>query len=505
MIQRYGKELKDAYFILQNAVDEISESALQLENGLLKLRRQIDFSQRIRHLMDQEHQEVYEKTLIMLQSKLETVKYILQGIAGADESNVMTRVRYLRSKGALDEAIHNLGVWQALTDQSWFLFMTLVDPRVEAALVNENHRTTRLIPSASFIRSSLTVDSSGTSVASRLLPHGEIEKMERSEIAFSDAKIGKRVDHSGRSAFYVLNEISGLRSPPDPQFSRYDIARDDTGQLARRLQHSEPARFGLLNCKGFTLSGTKGDPKITLVLNIPPDLAPNPRSLRDLLLNTGPPESLSQRFEIAQGLAKSVSYVHTFGFVHKNVRPESILCFSGSNGTTMATYLIGFELFRRDMGWTQRLGDTSLEKNLYRHTSRQGIDPKWNYIMQHDIYSLGVCLLEIGLWKSFVEYATDGTNTPTRAQPADILDFSAGLDESQAAHHLATEGATKLISLARNDLPRCMGTKYSEIVITCLTCLNGNNADFGEDLESQDAQGAPVGVRYIEKVVVSSA
>ncbi|KAI7777805.1 hypothetical protein LA080_003004 [Diaporthe eres] len=465
----------------------------------------MNFSQKIRHLMDQGHQEVYEKTLIMLQSKLDIVKYILQGITSTEEPNVTKRVRYLRNKAALDEAIQSLSVWQALTDQSWFLFMTLVNPGVEAALVAENHRTTRLIPSASLIRSSLTLDSSGTSVASLILPHGEIEKMERSDITLSDAKIGKRVHRQGNSVSYVLNEISGLRSPPGSQFSRYDIARDDTGRLARRLQHTEPATFGLLHCKGFTLSGTKGDPKITLLLNIPPDLAPNPRSLRDLLLNTGPPESLSQRFQVAQGLAKSISYVHTFGFVHKNVRPESILCFSGAHETITATYLIGFELFRRDMGWTQRLGDTSLDKDLYRHISRQGIDPKWNYIMQHDIYSLGVCLLEIGLWKSFIDYAIHGTSTTTTLQPADILDFPANLNESQAAHHLATEGAAKLVSLARNDLPRYMGTKYSEIVITCLTCLHGSNDDFGDDLESEDAQGVPVGVRFVEKVVISSA
>ncbi len=30
-----------------------------------------------------------------------------------------------------------------------------------------------------------------------------------------------------------------------------------------------------------------------------------------------------------------------------------------------------------------------------------------HYQMQHDIYSLGVVLLEIGLWTSFVTYAED--------------------------------------------------------------------------------------------------
>lgn len=93
--------MKDAYIILHNAVDEISESVLQLKNGLLRLERQIDFSQRIRHLMDQKHQEVYEKTLIMLQSKLDIVKYILQGITNTDESKVTKRIRYLGNKAAL--------------------------------------------------------------------------------------------------------------------------------------------------------------------------------------------------------------------------------------------------------------------------------------------------------------------------------------------------------------------------------------------------------------------
>lgn len=31
--------------------------------------------------------------------------------------------------------------------------------------------------------------------------------------------------------------------------------------------------------------------------------------------------------------------------------------------------------------------------------------------MQHDIYSLGVCLLEIGMWKSFVIIDESGTIT----------------------------------------------------------------------------------------------
>ena len=45
-----------------------------------------------------------------------------------------------------------------------------------------------------------------------------------------------------------------------------------------------------------------------------------------------------------------------------------------------------------------------------------------------------------------------------------------------------------------------MGNHYAEIVETCLTCLDKNNSDFGDEIEFLDCNGIPVGVRYIEKV-----
>lgn len=45
-----------------------------------------------------------------------------------------------------------------------------------------------------------------------------------------------------------------------------------------------------------------------------------------------------------------------------------------------------------------------------------------------------------------------------------------------------------------------MGTIYSKVVVTCLTCLHPGNAGFGNEDEFQDEDGILVGVRYIEKV-----
>ncbi|KKZ68346.1 hypothetical protein EMCG_05966 [[Emmonsia] crescens] len=64
-------------------------------------------------------------------------------------------------------------------------------------------------------------------------------------------------------------------------------------------------------------------------------------------------------------------------------------------------YLVGFEQLRPSSGHSTLFADTVGHRNPCRHPNRQGLRPQEYYKMQH-IYSLGVCLLEIGLWTSFV-------------------------------------------------------------------------------------------------------
>lgn len=138
-------------------------------------------------------------------------------------------------------------------------------------------------------------------------------------------------------------------------------------------------------------------------------------------------------------------------------------------------------------------GDSVWNKDLYRHLQRQGLSPENEYVMQHDIYSLGVCLLEIGLWESFVGFKQGEKATPA---PADWLQqyiVRTGIDS-------AARVKEKLVELAEEILPSRMGKIYSRIVMTCLTCLEKDNVDFGNPEEFEDEDGVQVGVRYIEKV-----
>lgn len=164
----------------------------------------------------------------------------------------------------------------------------------------------------------------------------------------------------------------------------------------------------------------------------------------------------------------------------------------------MFTFLAGFELFRRDMGWTQKLGDAAPDKNLYRHPSRQGLHLELDYTMQHDVYSLGVCLLEIVLWRSFVDYTIPSNGATPWV--SDTLNYSIETsDQKLARGFVADTTKENLLSLARDDLPQCMGDKYSKVTMNCLTFMEGPSMDFNDGSEASHGQGNLMGVKPNKK------
>jgi hypothetical protein len=57
------------------------------------------------------------------------------------------------------------------------------------------------------------------------------------------------------------------------------------------------------------------------------------------------------------------------------------------------------------------------------------------------------------------------------------------------------------VHLAKTKLPIVMGDKYSEVVVTCLTCLDKDNEDFGDEDELVDERGVLVAVRFMETIL----
>jgi hypothetical protein len=55
---------------------------------------------------------------------------------------------------------------------------------------------------------------------------------------------------------------------------------------------------------------------------------------------------LSDQFRLANKLARSVSYVHIFEFVHKNIRLEIILLLRSEESSTDSVFLVEFDSFQ---------------------------------------------------------------------------------------------------------------------------------------------------------------
>lgn len=187
-------------------------------------------------------------------------------------------------------------------------------------------------------------------------------------------------------------------------------------------------------------------------------------------------------------------FVHTAGFVHKKIRPDTIIIFQDKESTLAKLFLVGFERFRLETGGTTKLQtDLRWEKNLYRHPRRQGLSVEDVYVMQHDIYSLGVCLFEIDLWESLVCPA--GENN----KPGLGLDMAESLSSGDVGS--ASEVRLILTKMALERLPEKMGKRYASLVVSCLTYLDPEETNaFAKESDLVDEDGIVVGIAYIEKV-----
>lgn len=151
-----------------------------------------------------------------------------------------------------------------------------------------------------------------------------------------------------------------------------------------------------------------------------------------------------------------------------------------------------------------------------------------SYQMQHDIYSLGVVLLEIGLWTSFVVYDVhvDSPMPPSAARNSILgpTNSTVEIATPKVAGKSKVAAGTKatLEQLAEKELPLRLGRKYTDIVLLCLRVLDvGSDDEDGDDAEGfgvgieekqrsfnssesqsmMDEDGLVIGVRYIENVL----
>ncbi|KAF5671116.1 hypothetical protein FDENT_11000 [Fusarium denticulatum] len=245
----------------------------------------------------------------------------------------------------------------------------------------------------------------------------------------------------------------------------------DVAALARLLSGTDPLLCRTLKGEGYFYQPSRS--AFGFIYQVPelaviPDDATRPTTLLDLIATTRPAPSkpggielippkhpLEQRFELARKITSAVMYVHVMQYVHKFIQTSNIVMFARNDPSTANTeqfpkvlgepFLCGFETSRYDRSASDYgQYDVAWDYDIYRHPKRQGLHPQSRYTMNHDLYSLGVVLLELGLWRPL---RVMGSRNPG-----------------------STSGSVKdhLKKLAMTGLPCMMGTKYRDVVLFCL-------------------------------------
>ncbi|KAL5332280.1 hypothetical protein BJX70DRAFT_384567 [Aspergillus crustosus] len=206
----------------------------------------------------------------------------------------------------------------------------------------------------------------------------------------------------------VLDSSSNAPSPGD---SRLDNVHHALEQL---VQNARVSHLGLLNFLGYYID--RSNSRYAFVYQMPIDYFPFLQNPTDLLnglkpkplvslLQLGedfPVPALETRFRLAYDLMMAVLQLRSQNLVHGNINSSNVLIFPGL--TTSNQNEVGLtENLRRPYltSFAQFSGNNPspepLSESMYRHPDdKRSIDDDaaWAY----DLYSLGLILLEIGLW-----------------------------------------------------------------------------------------------------------
>ena len=204
-----------------------------------------------------------------------------------------------------------------------------------------------------------------------------------------------------------------------------------------------------------------------------------PQTLRRALASPDLTPNLRTRATLAFNIATVLSIFRRLGVAHMRIRPEPIVLvrragesglssdgYSPSLGTPFLSGFVQTKHLTIDSE-VKAIYGLSTPEFVYYHPHVIMVSHRRAYQMDDDIYSLGVCLLEIGLWRSLVYWDEEKSQYDNdQYWKLDLLDFI-GPDKTIPGN-LHMLRMSRLLEITNRELPLVMGPKYASIVSACL-------------------------------------
>ncbi|USP79752.1 hypothetical protein yc1106_07026 [Curvularia clavata] len=225
-----------------------------------------------------------------------------------------------------------------------------------------------------------------------------------------------RAIYRGRSAWIEWKDVSaGSALSPDDVQIQYRM-----GLLTNLLRSVKPDGFRAAPCLGYVkITDAENVIHFGVVFEGPSAAESKITNLRELL-GQMPKPSLSARMALCAALARCVHSLHAVNWLHKAIRSDNIVFFSSSSSPHLdAPYVSGFELSRPSImdEWSEKPGFEPA-KDIYRHPYAQSNQTDGSYRKSYDMYSLGVVMTEIALWKPIEEVI--GIENLVKAKPSTL-------------------------------------------------------------------------------------
>lgn len=238
----------------------------------------------------------------------------------------------------------------------------------------------------------------------------------------------------------------------------------------------------------------------------------DPVSLLAHLVDSDTPYTLDSRVALALHLARAVLVIHSLGLVHKNIRSDTIVVLATDRsqpGVLGIPCILGWGLARDEeeesgmSGLPMPYFEAGFDASIYRHPKHDVERRTEKMQMRDDVYSLGVCLLEIALWKPLASTRQDFSG-PMSSQLRDLQRMS------KDSRRTGGELTRRLVDIAKKWVPVTMGSVFANVVVTCLECWdedaednNENNYDDDEEekIRRHLSSEARISIRFSKRVV----